>query len=65
MTVEEIANTIEYRSVIEDYRDTCLWFAGDVLHPKNRPQLELILSSIESNGDMASYKRVGKIRQWL
>ena len=65
MTIEDIAKSKEFRSVVEDYRGMCLWFAGDVLHPKNRVQMEQVLSSIEANGDMAAYKRVGKIRQWL
>ena len=65
MTVEEIAKSDEFRSVVEDYRDSCLWFAGDALHPKDSVQLECILSSIETNGDLAAYRRVGRIRQWL
>ena len=65
MTIEDIVRSQEYRSVVEDYRDTCLWFANDVSNPKNRLQLEQILSSIEANGDMAAYKRAGRIRQWL
>ena len=35
------------------------------LHPKDPVQLECILSSIETNGDLAAYRRVGRIRQWL
>ena len=65
MTIEDKVNSREFQSVVEDYRGMCLWFAGDVLHPKNRVQLELVLSSIEANGDVAAYKRVGRIRRWL
>jgi len=65
MTIEEIANSKEFRSLVEDYRGMCLWFANDVLHPKTRLQLEQVLSSIEANGDMSAYKKAGRIRQWL
>lgn len=65
MTIKDIVSSKEYRSVVEDYRDTCLWFAGNVFEPKDRLQLEQVLTSIESYGDMAAYKRVGRIRQWL
>jgi len=65
MTIKDIADSKEYRSVVEDYRDTCLWFAGNVFEPQDRMQLEQVLSSIESYGDMAAYKRVGRIRKWL
>ena len=65
MTIKEIAGSIEYRSVVNDYRDTCLWFASNVLDPKDRAQLEQVLSSIETYGDADAYRRVGRIRQWL
>ena len=65
MTIREIAESEEFRSVVNDYRDTCLWFANDVDHPGDRLQLEQILSSIEANGDAAAFRRVGRIRQWL
>lgn len=65
MTIAEIAASPEYRSIINDYRDTCLWFAGDVMHPQTDVQLEQVLMSIETYGDMAAFKRVGRIRKWL
>ena len=65
MSPEDIAKTEEFRSIVDDYRDTCLWFAGNVYNLHNRLQIEQVLSSIEANGDMAGYKRAGRIRQWL
>lgn len=45
----------------------CLWFASAeaVAHPQNDLQLEQVLTSIEQNGDMSAFKRVGRIRKWL
>ena len=65
MTVEEIIRTDEYQSVVKDYRDVCLWFANGVERPSNEVQLEQVLSSIETYGDMNAFKRAGRIRQWL
>lgn len=65
MGIKEIIETEEYKSVVNDYRGTCLWFAGDVLHPETDIQLEQVLDAIETNGDMAAFKRVGRIRKWL
>ena len=65
MNLADIVKSMEYQSVVNDYRDTCLWFAGDVSHPRDRLQLEQVLSSIEPNGDFAAYRRVGAIRKWL
>lgn len=65
MTVEEIVKTDEYRSVISDYKDTCLWSAAGYDHPTSRAQLDYLLGCIETYGDMAAFKRVGRIRKWL
>ena len=67
MTVQEISDTIQYRTLVKDYRDTCLWFADSRLvdHPSDILQLSMILSSIESNGDAEAFKRAGEVRQWL
>ena len=62
---EEIVQTPQFRSVVEDYRDTCLWYMNRVLHPENDLQLEQVLTAIENHGDLAAYKRVGEIRKWL
>ena len=65
MTVEEIIKTPEYISVVDDYKDVCLWFAPECYRPHTGVQLEQILTSIERNGDVNAYKRVGRIRKWL
>ena len=65
MTIEDIAKSEEFRSVVEDYRDTCLWYMNSNLEPKNDLQLEQVLTAIENHGDLAAYKRVGEIRKWL
>ena len=65
MTVEEIIKTPEYISVVDDYKDVCLWFSPECYHPHTDVQLEQILTSIERNGDLKAYKRVVRIRKWL
>lgn len=65
MSFREVINSDDFKSVVRDYRDMCLWFANDVYAPKDEVQLEQILSAIESHGDMAAFKRVGRIRKWL
>jgi len=67
MTVQEISDTVQYRTLVKDYRDTCLWFADGRLvdHPSDVRQLGMILASIESNGDANAFRRAGEIRQWL
>ena len=61
MTVEEIIKTPEYISVVDDYKDVCLWFSPECYHPHTGVQLEQILTSIERNGDLNAYKRLEQI----
>lgn len=66
MTIQEIAQSKEYRDIVKEYRDTCLWFADDKVYaPQDIRQIEQVLSAIEANGDLEAYKRVGRIRKWL
>ena len=65
MTINDIIRTPQFRSVVEDYRDMCLWYMNDPLHPHDDIQMEQVLTGIEKNGDLAAFKRVGEIRKWL
>ncbi len=65
MSFKEIIDSEDFKTVVRDYRSTCLWFANDVYAPRDEVQLEQILSAIEAHGDMAAFKRVGRIRRWL
>ena len=65
MTIQEIVNSEDYKSVVSDYRDVCLWFADLSRLPQNEVQLEQVLSSIETYGDAEAFKRTGRIRSWL
>ena len=61
----EIAESPEYRSVVEDCRASCLWHMGDALHPRSAGQVEQVLSAIERYGNLDGFRRVGEIRKWL
>ncbi len=67
MTLQDIVNSEEYRSLVKDYRWSCLWFANEdiVREPRAVDQLRMVLSAIEANGDAEAYRRSGRIRQWL
>ena len=65
MTVSEIIQTEEVKSVIENYRSMCFWSFPDDFMPKNKRQLLLALDSLERYGDRVAYQKAGVIRQWL
>ncbi|MDD4060348.1 MAG: hypothetical protein PHW08_06565, partial [Kiritimatiellae bacterium] len=65
MTTQEVIQSREFQSVVDDYRETCLWFMNGERTPANDIQLEQVLSAIERRGALAAFKRVGSIRRWM
>lgn len=65
MALEEMINSKELRSLVDDYRTMCLWNMATDFMPVNRRQVALILDRIERYGDMAAYRRAAIIRKWL
>ena len=65
MTVEEIVNSEEVRSVVDDYRDMCFWSMDCNFRPGNEQELLVMADCLDNYGDMAAYRRSGRIRQWL
>ena len=65
MTIEEIVQSQTVRDLINEYRGMCFWnFAEDFL-PRTRAQLLMALDYLERYGDLAAYRRAGRIRKWL
>ena len=65
MTTQEVIQSREFQSVVDDYRAMCLWFFPQDFMPSNTYEINRVLESIERHGDMAAYKRIGRIRKWL
>ena len=65
MTIEEIVKSETVRTLVDEYRGMCFWnFAEDFL-PRTREQLLMVLDNLERYGDLAAYRRAGRIREWL
>lgn len=65
MTVEEIIQTPEYRSLLDEYRDMCLWYMDRDFVPRTPQDLMAVLDGIDHHGTMDAYRRAGRIRTWL
>ena len=65
MSVEDIAKTEEFRSIVEDYRGMCFWFMADDWFPNDKRGYEMAAENLEHYGDMRAYRKAGEIRQWL
>ena len=65
MSFDEYINGEEVRTLIDDYRAMCLWYLDDDFLPQNYEELLGILDKVERYGDLAAYRRVARIREWL
>lgn len=53
------------RTLIDDYRDRCLWFLRADYYPTGLPETLRALRSIEEHGDLEAFRRAAELRQWL
>ena len=65
MTIREIIESKEFRSVVNDYRGMCLWNLPEDFMPQNERQIEMVIDNLEHYGDLSAYRRAGRIRAWL
>ena len=55
----------ELRSLLEEYRDRCLWFLRPDYVPQTTDETVRVLELIERYGDRRGYQRAEEIRKWL
>ena len=65
MTVEEIAKSDEFRSVVEDYRGMCFWNMAENWLPHTREEFLVAAENLEHYGDLSAYRKAGRMREWL
>jgi len=65
MTLEEIVDSEELKTLVRDYRGMCFWNVADDFMPKTREQVVLALDNAEHYGTLDAYRRAGVIRKWL
>jgi len=50
---------------VDEYRSRCLSSLRHDYYPRSPAEQLLVLKAIESNGDLAAYRRASTLRQWL
>jgi hypothetical protein len=55
----------ELRSLVDEYRTSCLWFLRPDLYPETREEMLRVLRAIEKHADREGFVRAARIRQWL
>jgi hypothetical protein len=53
------------RSLVDEYRERCLWFLRRDYYPRTPEEIARVLESIRRNGDVEAFRRAGRIEQWL
>lgn len=52
-------------ALVDEYRVRCLWSLRPDYYPRTVREQLSVLSTIERYGDLAAYRRVSTLRQWL
>ena len=53
------------RSLIDEYRDRCLWFLARDYYPTTPAEALSVLAHIERSGDLKAFRQARQIREWL
>ena len=53
------------RRLVDEYRDTCLWFLRKDYYPSTGAERERVLNLIATHGDLRAFQRVAELRRWL
>ncbi len=63
--VREARRMFNLLTLIEEYRERCLWFLRPDYAPKTTAEIVRVLDLIERYGDRAGYERAEEIKAWL
>ena len=55
----------ELRSLVDEYRQRCLWFLRSDYYPEPIEDSLRVLRAIENHGDLAAFKRSAILRRWF
>lgn len=55
----------QVRSLVDEYRQRCLWFLRSDYYPETIEDALRVLRAIEDHGDLVAFKRAAILRQWF
>jgi hypothetical protein len=53
------------RTLVEEYRDRCLWFLPPDYYPETADQIRRTLDHIDRYGDRRAFQEAARLRKWL
>ena len=66
MTDDAMVATLQsVRALVDEYRGRCLWFWREDYYPETPAEAARALDYIVRHGDVAAFRKVAPLRQWL
>lgn len=65
MKAEQQTVMADVRALVDEYRQRCLWFWRDDYYPTTPAEALRALEYIERHGDVAAFRKVAPLKQWL
>lgn len=62
---DDSAVMAEVRALVDDVRESCLWFLRRDYYPSSRAEALRVLDAIARHGDVAAFQRAARLREWL
>lgn len=52
-------------ALVEQYRDSCLWFLDPTFRPRSDAARLRVLDHVQRHGDREAFTRAAELRSWL
>ena len=52
-------------TLVDEYRDRCLWYLREDYYPETPEEACRTLAAIEKHGDVAAFRKAAELRKWL
>jgi hypothetical protein len=52
-------------TLVDEYRNRCLWFLAPGYYPESASEQLRVLDSIQRHGDLDAFKRAGEVKRWV
>ena len=62
-SAEDVAREVD--ELIDECRSTCLWYQRPDYYPRTDPERWRILDAIQKHADLATFRRAGRLKEWL
>jgi hypothetical protein len=64
--VEDTASLIRsVHALMDEYRESCLWFLREDYRPETPDEALRVLEAIERHGNREAFRKAAALRQWL